>query len=251
MTELALPLLYVIAGGLLIIEHLFPAHPLKPDWRWYTRAVVINAIVFGVFFLVEALWSKYANSWSVFSLSDSLPAPLAALVTYFMFTFVAYWWHRLRHNSPLIWRIFHQLHHSPQRLQTLTAYYIHPLDMTADLAISNTLVYLLLGLNLEAASWYILITGVAGFIIHANIRLPRWLGYVFQTPEMHRLHHKSGHHSQNYADIVWWDMLFGTYSNPCQDIEMCGFPEKVENKVLAMLATKDLTQETKEKYHAK
>lgn len=42
-------------------------------------------------------------------------------------------------------------------------------------------------------------------------------------------------------------MLFGTYSNPREDIEECGFPEKVENKMLAMLATKDLTQEINDK----
>ncbi len=241
MTELALPLLYAIAGILLLLEHLFPAHPIKSEWRWYVRAALINAIVFAVFILVENIWSTHASSWSVFSLSKSLSAPLTALLAYFIFTFFAYWWHRLRHHSAFAWRVFHQLHHSPKRLQTLTAYYIHPLDMVADLTISNSLIYLLLGLNLEAAAWYILITGVAGFLIHANIRLPRWVGYVFQTPEMHRLHHKSGHHAQNYADIVWWDMLFGTYCNPHQDIEECGFSANKESKVIPMLLTQDLS----------
>ena len=240
MTELALPLLYAFAGMLFLIEHLFPAHPLKSDVLWYLRAGLINTMVFGVFVLVESVWSNYANSWSLFSLSESFSAPLTAFIAYFIFTFFAYWWHRLRHHSNLIWRVFHQLHHSPKRLQTLTAFYIHPLDMAADLIISNSIIYLLLGLNLEAASWYILMTGTAGFLIHANIRLPRWIGYVFQTPEMHRLHHKSGHHAQNYSDIVWWDMLFGTYCNPSEDVEECGFSEEKEGKTIHMLLTQDL-----------
>jgi len=244
MTELALPLLYAIAGLLFLLEHIFPAHPLEIKWRWYARAVIINAMVFGVYLGVEAVWENYANSWSVFSLSELLSAPSAAFLAYFIFTFFAYWWHRLRHSSPLAWRIFHQLHHSPKRLQTLTAYYIHPLDMLADLSMSNFIVFILLGLNLEAAALYILITGVAGFLVHANIRLPRWVGYVFQTPEMHRLHHKSEHHAQNYADIVWWDMLFGTYCNPKKDIEQCGFSKEKEKKVIPMLLTQDLTTET-------
>lgn len=245
MTELALPLLYIIAAGLFVIEHTFPAHPLKVEWHWYLRAGLMNALVFSVFLMVEKLWTNYADSASLFSLSESLAAPQAAFIAYFIFTFFAYWWHRLRHSSQFVWRVFHQLHHSPQRLQTLTAYYIHPLDMVADLFVSNTIVYLMLGLNFEAAAWYILITGVAGFLVHANIRLPRWIGYVFQTPEMHRLHHKSGHHAQNYSDIVWWDMLFGTYENPKKDIESCGFSEDQENKILPMLLSKDIHKKYK------
>jgi sterol desaturase/sphingolipid hydroxylase (fatty acid hydroxylase superfamily) len=162
------------------------------------------------------------------------------LVAYVIFTFVVYWWHRVRHASPLIWRIFHQFHHSPTRIQTLTAYYIHPLDMIVVLTISNLILFPLLGLDLEAAAWYTVITGFAGFFIHANIPVPRAVGYVFQTPEMHRLHHKSGHHADNYADIVWWDMLFGTYANPRERIDACGFDEDSEREIVPMLAGIDL-----------
>lgn len=242
MTELALPILYAIAGILMFFEHRFPAHPLMVEWKWYIRAFFVNAIVFGVFILVDSLWENFADSWSVFTLSESVSAPAAAFFAYFIFTFFSYWWHRLRHSSPFAWRVFHQLHHSPKRLQILTAYYIHPLDLMVDLFISNSIVYLLLGLNLEAAAWYILITGLAGFVVHANIRLPRYVGYVFQTPEMHRLHHKSNHHAQNYSDIVWWDMLFGTYCNPKEDIEECGFSEMQESQVVSMLMTKDINK---------
>lgn len=240
MIELALPLLYTFAAVLMFIEHRFPAHPLMIEKKWYARAIIVNALAFVVYIVVDAVWNHVANGWSVFSLSDSLSAPLAAFVAYFVFTFVGYWWHRLRHASPLAWRLFHQLHHSPKRLQTLTAFYIHPLDMTFDLLITNSIVFVLLGLNLEAAAWFLLITGSAGFLIHANIRLPRWVGYVFQTPEMHRLHHKSGHHSQNYSDIVWWDMLFGTYCNPKQDVDSCGFSDDRESKITSMLLTKKI-----------
>ena len=240
MTELALPLLYAFAGLLMFLEHRFPAHPLMTEWKWYVRAALVNVLIFGVYIVVDGLWNNIVNGCSLISLSDSMSAPLAALIAYLVFTFVGYWWHRFRHASPLAWRLFHQLHHSPKRLQTLTAFYIHPLDMTFDLLISNSVVFFLLGLDLEAASWFLLITGSAGFLIHANIRLPHWVGYVFQTPEMHRLHHKSGHHSQNYSDIVWWDMLFGTYSNPKQDVDSCGFSEKRESKIISMLLTKKI-----------
>ena len=80
-----------------------------------------------------------------------------------------------------------------------------------------------------------MVTGFAGFFIHANIRVPRWGGYVYQTPEMHHLHHQSNHHDHNYSDFVCWDMLFGTYKNPKQAIINCGFEEQEEKRIFSML----------------
>lgn len=240
MIEFALPLIYAVAGILLFLERRYPAHQNSSSKQWVIRAISINTMQLLIYILVDSLWAEHISDWSLFSMGNLMPAPANALLAYFIFTFVVYWWHRLRHHSPTIWRIFHQLHHSPQRIQTLTAYYIHPMDMIANLILSNTIVFLLLGLNLEAAAWYLLITGSAGFLIHANIRLPRQVGYVFQTPEMHRLHHKSEHHAHNYSDIVWWDMLFGTYCNPRHDITQCGFDEFHERKIIPMLLGKNI-----------
>jgi len=244
MTELALPIVYLSAIFLWVCEYLFPAHKTITRNNWHFRAVLINTINLCVFVLFTFV-IEVVGIPSVVAL-DGLVTPFAgALMAYFIFTFFVYWWHRLRHSSRLFWRVFHQLHHSPQRIETLTAYYIHPLDMIANLIISNTIVFLMLGLGVEAAAWYTVITGIAGFIIHANIRIPRQVGYVFQTPEMHRLHHKSNHHANNYSDIVWWDMMFKTYENPRTAIERCGFDENSESKVLAMLMAKDINQDRK------
>ena len=30
---------------------------------------------------------------------------------------------------------------------------------------------------------------------------PRWVGLIFQRPEMHRIHHEHGRHRNNYGDI--------------------------------------------------
>ena len=240
MPELALPILYLFAAVLFAWEHLYPAHPIEVQYQWYFRAIAVNTLQLFVFFVVDAFWMGWSEEFSLFHLSNTWPPVAGALLAYLIFTFVIYWWHRLRHSSDLIWRYFHQFHHSPKRIQTLTAYYIHPLDMTVTLFISNTIVFVLLGLNFEAAAWYTLITGFAGFFIHANIRVPRQVGYVFQTPEMHRLHHKVNHHANNYSDIVWWDMLFGTYQNPREDIDQCGFDEETETKVFQLLAGRRL-----------
>jgi sterol desaturase/sphingolipid hydroxylase (fatty acid hydroxylase superfamily) len=242
MIDLALPLVLAMGAALVALEHLYPAHPIRPDVRWYVRAAAINALQVLVYLGVEHVWSRWGACASFDLVGGHLPAFAGALLAYVIFTFVVYWWHRARHASPLIWRHLHQFHHSPTRIQTLTAYYIHPLDMIVVLTISRLILFPLLGLTLEAAAWYAVITGFAGFFIHANIRVPRAVGYVFQTPDMHRLHHKTGHHAQNYADIVWWDMLFGTYANPRDPIDTCGFDEERERQILPMLAGVDLSR---------
>jgi sterol desaturase/sphingolipid hydroxylase (fatty acid hydroxylase superfamily) len=238
-TVLALPLMLLLGLLLLALEHLVPAHDLQPQPEWYLRALAVNAVQLLVFAAVGHVWDGWDDRWSLHLLSGASPLA-SACVAYFIFTFAIYWWHRARHASPFLWRVFHQFHHSPKRIQALTAYYIHPLDMFVGLSISNLILFPLLGVNVEAAAWYTLITGFAGFFIHSNIRVPRAVGYVFQTPEMHRLHHKRGHHAHNYSDIVLWDALFGTYCNPRESIETCGFDETSERKVIPLLLGREV-----------
>ena len=38
-----------------------------------------------------------------------------------------YWWHRINHRVPLLWR-FHAVHHSIQAMDWLAAYRVHPLE---------------------------------------------------------------------------------------------------------------------------
>ena len=47
-----------------------------------------------------------------------------------------------------------------------------------------------------------------------NIRTPRLLGYLIQRPEQHGLHHERDVHAYNYASLMLWDLLFGTFRNP-------------------------------------
>jgi hypothetical protein len=37
---------------------------------------------------------------------------------------------------------------------------------------------------------------------HANIRTPRWLGYLIQRPESHGVHYGRGIHRCNYSDLA-------------------------------------------------
>ena len=115
--------------------------------------------------------------------------------------------------------------------------------MTVNSIIGGLLIYTLLGLSAEAGAVYTLCTALGEFFDHTNVRTPHWVGYVFQRPEMHRIHHEYEKHANNYGDIVWWDMLFGTYQNPEKFTTSCGFDTPKELRLLDMLKFEDVHNE--------
>lgn len=226
----------------LLIERSRPGWqlPVVPGWWW--RSLAINAAQLGVVLLAGVTWEQWSSRASVFALSESLPVWVGGLLAYFISTFVFYWWHRARHEVPWLWRL-HQIHHSAARLELLTSFYKHPLEMIVNSVLGSLLVYALLGLDPAAGAVYTLCTALGEFFYHANLRTPHWVGWVFQRPEMHRIHHEYGKHRHNYADIVWWDMMFGTYENPRRWQGRCGFEVERELRLADMLRCEDVHEE--------
>ncbi len=222
------------------LERLIPGWKLPQVPTWTIRVLAINFVQLLVVVIAGFSWEKWLSACSLFHLSAVVPNWLGGVIAYIIATFIFYWWHRWRHESDLLWTRFHQIHHSPQRLEVITSFYKHPLEMTVNSIIGSLLVYTLLGLNAEAGAIYTLCTALGEFFYHTNVRTPQWVGYIFQRPEMHRIHHEYDKHTHNYGDIVWWDMLFGTYSNPRYFESTCGFDTDKELRLKDMLRFKDV-----------
>ena len=78
------------------------------------------------------------------------------------------------------------------------------------------------------------------FFYHWNIKTPAWLGFIFQRPESHRVHHQFRHHTNNFADLPIWDMLFGTFKNPKTFKGRCGYESWREDRFEDMLMFRDV-----------
>jgi sterol desaturase/sphingolipid hydroxylase (fatty acid hydroxylase superfamily) len=154
-------LIFSAFAGCFILERIFPGWPLPRVRSWPLRVLLVNAIQLIVVVLAGLSWERWLSSWSVFRLSDHVSPAIGGLFAYFIATFTFYWWHRWRHESDLLWRLFHQIHHSPQRLEVITSFYKHPGEMVFNSILGSLLVYTLLGLSLQA-----------GAIYTARIRLP-------------------------------------------------------------------------------
>lgn len=238
---MAIPTLLTIAVTIvfLIAERLFPGRALPQSKGWYLRALAINGLQFLITMGAGRLWPMVFDGASVFTLRDSVPSPVQGFVAWFVGTFVFYWWHRLRHARGF-WEVFHQIHHSPSRIELVTSFYKHPLEIATNTLLSALIVYGLLGCEIEGAFWYNFFAATGEYFYHANLKSPRWLRYFVQTPELHSIHHQYDVHSYNFADIPLWDRLFGTYRNAEGFTERCGFPKGSEQRLLEMLAFRDV-----------
>jgi sterol desaturase/sphingolipid hydroxylase (fatty acid hydroxylase superfamily) len=235
-----LPVIICVFLACCVLERLRPGWQLPAVRGWWWRMLAINGVQLGVVTLAGVTWEVWLRGATVLHLGASVPAWAGGLLAYFTATFVFYWWHRARHESRWLWLAFHQIHHSPQRLEVSTSFYKHPGEMIVNLVIGSLLVYGFFGLSPEAGAIYTMCTALGEFFYHTNVRTPRWVGWFFQRPEMHRIHHQYGKHRNNYGDIVWWDMLFDTYENPPTWDDRCGYDDAKEQLLKDMLAYRDV-----------
>lgn len=233
-------IILLIALGMLLVERLWPANDLPRVRNWWARVILVNAIQLGVVLIAGQTWDRWFQGYSVLELSRRFDVVTSAFITYIVLTFIYYWWHRIRHESTWFWLLCHQLHHSPRRIEIVTSFYKHPVEITLNSLLSSLIAYPLMGCSVEAAGLMTFLTAIAEFVYHWNIRTPRWLGYMFQRPESHRIHHMYRHHTQNFADLPVWDMLFGTFRNAKEAIPRCGFDPEKEDRFEDILAFRDL-----------
>ncbi|WP_445732551.1 sterol desaturase family protein [Mariniflexile sp.] len=147
-----------------------------------------------------------------------IPLWLKVIIGVMFLDLTSYWFHRLAHRSPLLWRL-HRVHHSDTTMDTSTFFRGHPLEVLI-FGTSSVVASLIFGLDLSILGVYFIV--ILPFLIaqHANIQLPDWtdkiFGKVFITPNIHKVHHEQDqfYTDSNFADIfIFWDKLFGTYKH--------------------------------------
>ena len=124
--------------------------------------------------------------------------------------------HRLRHRVGALWA-FHRTHHTDVDVDVTTTLRHHPGDVAGIVVVSATAL-LVLGCSPAHFAIFGVLTTLFGFWDHLRIQLPsrleRWLGLVFQTSGLHRVHH-SPHQAQTDSNFglvfTFWDRLLGTY----------------------------------------
>lgn len=226
-------------AALILLEALFPARPLLPVTGWRTRGLIAFTAYFFLSSYLPLFWNEHLARFQLLDL-DALGTWGGALAGLLIYEAAVYVWHRSMHSSDRLWRAFHQMHHSAERLDTYGAFWFSPLDMIGFTVLFSLCLTLILGLSAEATTLVIYVTTFFNVFQHANIRTPRWLGYVMQRPESHSYHHQRGVHAYNYSDLPLFDLLFGTFKNPKDFATEQGFYSGGSARVLDMLRWRDV-----------
>jgi sterol desaturase/sphingolipid hydroxylase (fatty acid hydroxylase superfamily) len=226
-------------AALILLEALFPARSLPSVRGWRTRALLVFAFYFFLSSYLPLLWSETLARYQLLNLESVHPI-VGAGAAVLVYEFLVYWWHRAMHGSNWLWRGFHQMHHSAERVDSFGAFYFSPMDMVGWTVLSSLTLTVGLGLSPQAVSWFLYATTFLGVIQHTNIRTPQWLGWIVQRPESHSVHHARGVHHYNYSDVPLWDIVFGTFRNPKEFAADAGFHHGASAKIAQMLLFRDV-----------
>ena len=236
---------------LLVLESLRPLRRLK---RGRGSRYVVNGALTGLGFLTGmlavrpaalggALWAE-RHSFGLLNLVG-LPLWVQVAAGVLLMDLTFYYWHRLNHTRPLLWR-FHNVHHADPDMDVTTSFRFHWGEVLYSTVFRLLQVGLIGVLPLTYVVYEVVFNGATLFH-HSNLRLPvaweRRLNRVFVTPRMHGVHHSAvgPETNSNYSVIFsWWDRLNRSLTlNVGQRDIVIGVPGYLrpgDNCVLPMLA---------------
>lgn len=210
-----------------------------PIARWKMKGAAFTLLYFAVATYAPLLWDGWLGEHRLFA-ADTLPLWAQIALGFLVLEALVYAWHRTMHNVQPLWRWFHQMHHSAERVDIWGAFYFHPFDMIGWALLGSLAIVLGVGISAEAAIVVALMATFCSMFQHANIRTPQWMGYLITRPESHSAHHERGIHARNYGDVPWFDMLLGTFHNPKTFDGEVGFHDGGSRQMREMLLGREI-----------
>ena len=177
-----------------------------------------NALIASALFAGATL---YVTEWareSQVGLLHWIQAPRGAalVLAIILMDLWQYWWHRLNHAIPLLWR-FHAVHHADRELDVTSGLRFHTGEILLSSA-ARLAVLPFLGLTVAQVLVYESILLPIILFHHSNIRLgersDRALRWLIVTPWMHWVHHSEyqPETDTNYSSVFsFWDRIFGSF----------------------------------------
>jgi sterol desaturase/sphingolipid hydroxylase (fatty acid hydroxylase superfamily) len=144
-----IPLTYL---AMLAVEKWRPARhfPARRGWTWIgiVFLLLIGTVSTVVPLLVDPHWLA-AHRW----LDGSRLGVVGGVVAgYVVLSAVMYAYHRAVHTVPFLWRLTHQIHHSPQRVDISGSVLFHPIEMVVQVLLQLFVTLIVLGLDPLAAA---------------------------------------------------------------------------------------------------
>ncbi|ORU90912.1 MAG: Sterol desaturase [Cycloclasticus sp. symbiont of Poecilosclerida sp. M] len=179
---------------------------------------VMNAVLAGFLFASLVLGvTTWASQNQIGLLNVLVLNPLVELlIGLIVFDCWQYWWHKINHAIPFLWR-FHAVHHSDAAMDASSAVRFHTVEIIYSSAI-RLMILPLIGLSIGHLLIYELILLPIILFHHSNIALSATLDKALRvfivTPRIHWVHHSHIREEtdSNYSSLLSvWDRLFGSF----------------------------------------
>ncbi len=244
-------------GLFFLLENLFP---LRRQRHSLGHRLLVNVVFSACTYLSAAFIMRpvalaalgWGGSASVGVLHwISLPPIWSFVAGFLLLDLSFYYWHRLNHVIPWLWR-FHNVHHSDPDMDTSTGFRFHFGEIIIS-TVFRGIQLLFIGVTLETFLTFELIFQLATYFHHSNLRLPaaadRALNLVLVTPRMHTIHHSQVREEtdSNYSVIFsLWDRINRTFRRgiPVKEISIGvpGYSAAPDNRIFAMLKAPFVSQ---------
>ncbi len=233
----------VFFGGFalfILLDFALPARRFPTQRGWRIRGLLSFVVYMAIALTAPFLWDELLAEHRLVDLT-ALPFAAQAAIAFLAAELLIYGWHRALHQVPFLWRI-HQTHHSAERIDVYGAFYHHPLGALGWALNGSLGLVWAVGVQPEVALAVGTLLGVLTYFQHANVKTPRWLGWITARPEMHAAHHERGRHTDNFCDLPIIDKLFGTYRNPSTWEGEAGFHDGASAQLVDLLLLRDVTE---------
>lgn len=207
---------WILEGSIPLISMQYKKNKLRHaavNMGFTTIHVIIHTFL-AIIIIKLSDWCKAEQFGFVYWMNAGIAGTI--IVSFLTLDFFGGWLvHITEHKVPFLWR-FHVVHHADNNVDVTTGLRHHPIESVL------RGVFFFMGIFISGAPMYavmifqtILVLSTA--FTHANINMPPWLdkilGYIFVSPNMHKVHHhwKQPYTDSNYGAVLSiWDRLLGT-----------------------------------------
>src|SRR5690606_16702970 len=124
---------------------------------WKVKGVISFFFFFFLSSYLPLLVDPFLSQYQLVNIDD-WDIAYATITGILVYEFALYSWHRFIHSSGVMWRSFHQMHHSAERIDSYGAFFFNPLDMIGFTLLGSICFAVIMGLPPQAATITLLTT---------------------------------------------------------------------------------------------
>src|SRR3989337_539400 len=150
-------IILAIYGALMLWEAIFPGRKLPEVKYWKLKGLLAFVFFFYLSSYLPMFINPFLERYRLFDLTG-LGTVWGGLAAVLLYEFGVFVWHYSLHRSDFLWKAFHQMHHSAERLDTYGAFFFSPFDILGWTLLGSICFGFIAGMTPQAITVMLLVT---------------------------------------------------------------------------------------------